>query len=235
MQLLRDFIAKLPADEIVCVIDAYDVILLQPLSELEASFTKLSNDVVLVSGDKAQDWTKELYGKYLFGTCHGRRLSAGSYVGRALKLLWMMESMLDDSKNTKPDDQLLMTRFCNRNQGQTAIDVDRRIFITIANHYNQLDLQSEGIRLNTHKRWLEIDNGNQTFYPCILHAPALTRIDNMLDALGYPVPLIRDRYRVHGPPFTVLVLATVLSIVIASWMLRSKAALKRLRRWSLHR
>lgn len=219
IQVIRDFVDALAGDELVCVIDAYDTLLLQPLEVLQTKYEMMvGSDAssIIVSKDKAQDWTKEVYGKYLFGTCRSTRLSAGAYVGHASHICTMLDAMIADSMITKPDDQLLLTRYCNKHPERITVDINRSLFLTVANHYQELDLKKEGVTINKKARSLMLAENE---YPCILHAPALTHIDNILDGLGYPVPFMRNRFAVHGPPLYVFVASTLalIACMIIGW------------------
>jgi hypothetical protein len=192
MRLVRDFFASCAPDELVCFVDAYDVLLLRPLADLEAGFRRMvpAGDRVVVAHDYAQPPLGEVAGAVMFGKCRGVRVNAGTYVGRAAVLVRMVDRMAAAAGAgwfRTTDDQVMMTRLCSSDPHAFHVDVRRELFLTVANHWRNLDLEAAGVAV-VDGRLRYAPTGTE---PCVLHTPASTRLDAVLWRLGYPVAVVR--------------------------------------------
>lgn len=192
MRLVRDFFASCAPDELVCFVDAYDVLLLRPLADLEAGFRRLvpAGDRVVVAHDYAQPPLGEVAGAVMFGKCRGVRVNAGTYVGRAAVLVRMVDRMAAAAGAgwfRTTDDQVMMTRLCSSDPHAFHVDVRRELFLTVANHWRNLDMEAAGVAV-VDGRLRYAPTGTE---PCVLHTPASTRLDAVLWRLGYPVAVVR--------------------------------------------
>ena len=140
---MQEYLNTLDDNEIVCFIDAYDVILLRPLEELEQSYLKLYQEnkkEIIIGHDKLLTLTSKFIIPLLFGQCMNKQINSGSYIGynKYLKLVLkeiINTSCLDilDNKielkdinciniNVKADDQKLITEYCINNYNKFYID-----------------------------------------------------------------------------------------------------------------
>lgn len=175
--LLKEYLSNITDDEIVCVIDAYDVILLEPLNKLEAVFRETGTRIAV-----ALDCNPNVfYAQYIFGKCKGFLINAGTYIGYAGDLRKMVLEIcnMHNCKDKKLDDQMILTSYCNT----TDIHIDRKreMFFLICFFNGIPDIVDGKIMYNGLK-------------PCILHAPANTNIDNVLTKLGYDVKGVDHKF-----------------------------------------
>ena len=221
MRLVREYLESCRDDEPVCFIDAYDVIVLQPLHVLEQKFEKMvpsKQECIVVAQDIAQPSMIEAIAVVMFGRCKGLRINAGTYVGRAAAIRGLLDAMCSDGacNNIKADDQVLLTKLCAATPGALIIDTDQELFLTVANHRRNLDFEACGIEIrDDHVLRLKRKNKADTF-PCILHAPATTRMDTVLAKLDYPIFTERNLAvsRIRQVFETSIVLLAFVSIVI---------------------
>ena len=79
---MQEYLNTLDDNEIVCFIDAYDVILLRPLEELEQSYLKLYQEnkkEIIIGHDKLLTLTSKFIIPLLFGQCMNKQINSGSY------------------------------------------------------------------------------------------------------------------------------------------------------------
>jgi len=184
--LVRKFLGSCKPEDVVCFIDAYDVIMLQPLQVLESRFVAMvppGVESVVVAHDIAQSSVRETMAVAMFGRCKGLRINAGTYVGRAGVILKMIDYMCSAGAcaSAKTDDQVLLTGLCRSRPDALIVDTGRQLFLTIANHRRNIDLAAAKISVDG--RVLSVAGAT----PCVLHAPATTRLEGVLQLLGYPV------------------------------------------------
>lgn len=162
-----EFLGSVPPDDLVCFVDAYDVVCVRNLSELVPMYEELeaSKGCRIIVGHDETHLVGELAGQIFFGSCHGNRLNAGSYMGRAQNLLHILqESTARDPGHH--DDQILLTELCRLRQNDFYIDTDKEIFFVYASSLNE-------IRVPPSTR------------PFFVHGNACTFLNNLLETHGY--------------------------------------------------
>jgi len=129
MTKLREFLASVQPDDVVCFVDAYDVLCIRNVSDLVSTFEEIRarEGCRIVMGHEDTHIVGEIAGQIFFGSCQGKRLNAGSYIGRAADLL----DIVSASQARDPghhDDQILMTELCQIRPTDFYIDVRKEIF-----------------------------------------------------------------------------------------------------------
>jgi len=190
--LLADYLNQLDDDEIVCVIDAYDVLLLRPLDELEQAFREFHarTQYEIVAGCETQSsFTHGLQMKWLFGTCRNKFLNAGTYVGFARALRDLVAGVIRLSEgDMAADDQQLLTLYCSSTRGgaKMYMDCPNDFFLTLSGDYASKISAS-----------LQVKDGELTFgnkRPFLIHANAQVNINDIVCQLGYRMS-DREQYR----------------------------------------
>lgn len=111
-QLMESFLQTRHPEEVICFIDAYDVVLLRHLEPLEQLFRLMhkTSGVELWIGSQmclgASAWLEPLTRHYLFGSFRGIGINAGVYVGFASTLLNIIKNI---HAFESADDQALLT------------------------------------------------------------------------------------------------------------------------------
>jgi len=188
LNLMRTYLETLQDNEIVCFVDGYDVIVLQPIQKLENLF-KSSGKKIIFSRDIDSSYIPFLaiLLRIYFGKCNNYTINSGTYIGyvKDLKLLFkqIYEMYGTDDNN---DDQQILTKMCHNNSN-VGIDKDRKMFL-VTNNFdkNECKIKIENKRLKFND-----------FYPCILHGPANYNLNTILKELGYNISNAKNRDVIH--------------------------------------
>lgn len=175
-QLMKNFLNEINHDDVVCFIDGYDVVCTRNLNKLIDKFIEIQfreNCKIIIGHDKVISPLNYLAQYLLFDKCKNKYLNAGSYIGYAKDLLFILNSIHDNlSNDDERDDQILMTTYCNSNQAEFYIDINNEIFLVIGNSFNDI------------KQNITFKN-NELIYnlrdkPFFIHAPASTYLDYII-------------------------------------------------------
>lgn len=180
-KLILDYINALNEDDIVCVIDGYDVICTRKLDEMKDVFMRLQADKkckIIVGYDNLEYMNSflRLIISINFGKCDDTSLNAGTYIGYVKDVKNLIYSLQSLNSDDKADDQKLLTKYYSINKNDLYIDTKNEIFCTIAKTFNEIDelfiFEDGSIIHNNYK-------------PFFLHAPGATYLDNVIIKLGY--------------------------------------------------
>ena len=179
-KLMLDYLKKIKPNDIVCFIDGYDVICVRNLLELKNEFIKIIEKEqckIIIGHEKHVKIKDKIFAPLLFGRCKNLSINCGTYIGYANDILKVLSETFNLNPDTKADDQLLITKYCNMNEKDIYIDVDNKIFLTIVNQLDNIDSN------------IKIDNDNNVFYnnnkPFFIHGADATYLDNIIIKLGY--------------------------------------------------
>ena len=185
---LLEFLNSVSDDELIVFIDAYDVILLQNAATIEKKFNLLINKtnakiIIAFDNPKLSSWV-EFISKYIFGNCQGKRINAGTYIGKAKDIKNLIQNackFFDCDTNIKyNDDQILLTKYCKINPQDMFIDEGKDLFLIVKSDFL--------LPLNMHKNHIEIIN-NELVYknikPCFIHGVLSTNMNNIIEKLNY--------------------------------------------------
>jgi hypothetical protein len=132
-KLIKEYLIDVPDDEIVCVTDSFDVILLRPIEELESFFrqySELTGIRIIVGFDIKPSSIVSSINHLQFGTCHGLSLNAGTYIGFVKEIKHMINEIYIDPSL---DDQILLTEYVQKYPHRVHIDTSSFFFLTINN------------------------------------------------------------------------------------------------------
>lgn len=172
-------------DELVCFVDGFDSVMLAKSAELEEKYRRLFGGAVVLSRDKRPSYG-EVMDKYvqakLFGTCGGKTLNSGMYMGPAAAVADFWEGMKQGD-----DDQTHASRVCRKSASRgaissaVAIDTEHALFYNYSSA-DRLEYPGDGrLRVGTQ-------------LPCAVSAPARGDINHVLRRLGFSdeqLPAIR--------------------------------------------
>jgi len=179
-KLMIEYLETLQSNDIVCVVDGYDVICTRNLNELKNMFLKVRNEKkckIIVGYDNLDhcNYSNKFIVKMFFGSCNNISLNAGTYIGYVKDLLEIIQNMQSINDNESADDQVLLTKYCNLQTSLFYIDKQNEIFLTIPKPLHEID---DIVILNNN-----IFYNNK--YPFFLHGPGGTYLDNVIKKLGY--------------------------------------------------
>lgn len=180
LQLMKEFLNTINPEDVVCFIDGYDVICLRNLNELMEKYVEIQkreNCKIIIGHDKVISPINVLVQYFYFDKCNDKYLNAGSYIGYAKDLLFIINEIQNNlSNDSKKDDQILMTKYCNINQSDFYIDVNNEIFIVIADSFNDLKKN-----ITFENKQLIYDSKSKPFF---VHGPASTYLDYIIKNIG---------------------------------------------------
>lgn len=116
-------------DDILCFVDAYDVVSVKDLRGLKAVFQRLEKETgaKIIVGTENTNWFLNWVALIKFGSCNGTRLNSGTYIGRAKHIMDVCEESLQRDTGHN-DDQVVMTELCSLRPGDFHIDEKEEIF-----------------------------------------------------------------------------------------------------------
>lgn len=179
-KLMIDYLKTLDPNELIIFIDAYDIILLKPLDDIEEYYNniiKITNSKIIVAYDKRSNIIYEEFNKLYFGVCKKNRINAGSYLGIVSDILQMLNKI---NFNNDDDDQQLLTTYCNKYVNNIYIDINNIFFLVYTDKLNNI--------LNNKK--IKIKNNELTYMnskPYFIHGSGNTYMHDLILKLGYQI------------------------------------------------
>ncbi len=214
LNLIRNYFNSLDPEEIVCFIDAYDVIILQDISEIEKRFKALDSDIVIAEDFNIDPYREILARWFVFGICNDTRINAGTYIGYVKDIVWMMDTICelnDCDGNLKLDDQKMITDLCIQLPLRFHIDKQKDIFLCMC------------FKTPIHLAEIYVDNQKMLHYkkkynPCILHGAGGPKLEQIIDLLGYNIEYNYSEVYIYTPELlkNQLVLAFIFTVVFIS-------------------
>jgi hypothetical protein len=129
--LMDNFLKTIPEDDIVCFIDAYDVLMTQHIDKLTEKFFKITenNDYKIICALDIGE--KDLITKWYYESLDHTLINSGTYMGYSKNikevLKWMINEYNNDNNNS--DDQMLLNKYYGQFKGRGIyIDNQKNIF-----------------------------------------------------------------------------------------------------------
>ena len=187
LNLLLTYLDSVRPDEIICFVDAYDVIVLQHHDIIVNRFKEHIKDksTVLFSEDRSSrnSFLMRAFNSMMFPKCKKANINAGTYIGYA-KAIKLMLTVADSMKvDPSENDQIVLQKMCQSSNHMFSIDTSQDIFLVIC---------SVASRINREKEEITITNKTLRFRdttPCILHATGNADIDDIISELDYRADL----------------------------------------------
>ena len=181
--LMIDYLKSLDPNEIVCFIDAYDVILLRPLDDIVSDFNnviKLSNKKIIMSQEIIDSGYSDTFNQVYFGKCKNNFICAGTYMGKASDILDVLTNAYKNQKDNN-DDQVILTKYCTVHPDVFYIDTDSNFFVVIGPH--SVDITKNKNITFTKDRSISYLNSRPFFF----HGPGNRRMDDLIRDLNYNI------------------------------------------------
>jgi len=128
--LMNNFLKTIPDDDIVCFVDAYDVLMIQHIDKLKAKFlknTEKSNYKMICALDsnpylELQNWYYESKSNII--------INSGTYIGYSKNIQHIMNWMINESNiNNNLDDQRLLNMYYSLFPNDIYVDNKKNIFL----------------------------------------------------------------------------------------------------------
>jgi len=179
-KLIIDYLKSIDPNELIIFIDAFDVLLLRPLDDIEEYYNniiKMSNKKIIISTDRNINNITEIIARYAFDTCKDVRICAGSYLGKAKHILEIINKLEYEDDD---DDQVLFTKYFKDNPNDVYIDINNIFFLTYSNCSNDILMNTN---INIKNKSLRYMNSK----PFFIHGNDNTYMHNVLLKLGYDI------------------------------------------------
>jgi hypothetical protein len=174
---MMEYLKERKPNDIVCVVDGYDVICTRNLNEMKKVFLDIKERTkckMVVAHEKL--FFINNLGNYYFSHCKNLSLNAGTYIAHAKDMLSIVKKIYDLNPKDDADDQVLLTKFCQSSAKDIYIDVKGELFLTISHSLHDLEQHI------TYKKDSVVYNGVRPFF---IHAPGFGYLDNIIVHLGY--------------------------------------------------
>jgi hypothetical protein len=208
MKLLLSYFAKQKPDEIICFLDAYDVIFLQDATVIEKRFKEIGARVVVAEDYNVDPFMEFVARRYIFGTCKKVRVNAGTYIGYAGDILAMLTTMCEENScltRQDLDDQKMLTELCQKQPNRFHIDTQKRIFLCIC---FKTGMDDAGIDVVDKKLMYK-----KKIDPCILHGAGNANMDEVILKLGYKLTESHQKQSINMFMYPVIIAVIILLIL----------------------
>lgn len=192
-----DYLAPLAEDEVVCLVDAFDTLLLQSPTVLEQRFRESGAKMVLAADGEPTNHVVRFFVHRVFPAVNGVYMNSGTYVAYAGHLRRLLKHVLG-AGYTSNNDQEMLARFCSTHDGWINVDTQSELFLTLylgsswtfTNEMSETRLSRTGVCFVDDKelgkpvlRWAPTGTS-----PVILHAPCDGNFNYIARRLGYQLP-----------------------------------------------
>lgn len=223
LTLIKEFLETKPASDVVCFVDAYDVLVNASYEKIKSTYLQLEKELnkQFIIGKDCDNKVRDLLepiGMWGYRSCNATYINAGNYIGRVSVVKHVIGRLCSLNKDCKihADDQKAFIEICRK---------DTAFF-------------NEHIAIDTMRTMFHVDCYTSTRAPtaCIVHYASSANMFPLLIQQGYPVDpryesyvttkLTSDRrtkalLHAHVRVMILLVL-TAVALVLLSWWLKSK-------------
>lgn len=178
---MMDYLKNIPSDDIVCFVDGYDVVCCKKLNHLMNDFLEIKKKTgckIIVGCDN--ETQLPFFSYIIFGSCNHHFINAGTYIGYASDVLEVITKMYNLNPINSEDDQLLMTKYCQKNEKEIYIDAENKLFLSICSPLQELD---NYVEIDKESGVLQYKSGE----PYFIHANGFGYLDNVISKLGYTI------------------------------------------------
>ena len=217
MKLLLNYYSQQDPNEIICFTDAYDVIYLQDAAVIEKRFKEIGARIVVAEDFNVDPFNEFIARRYIFGTCKKTRVNAGTYIGYAGDILWMLQTMCEENScmtRQDLDDQKMLTELCQKQPKKFHIDTEKRIFLCICYKTGMDDAEIEVVdKKLIYKKKID---------PCILHGAGNANMDEVIIKLGYKLTESHQKQSINifmCPIIVVVVLLLIITGIVIRYII----------------
>lgn len=147
-KLVIEYLNKLNENDIICFIDAYDVLPTKNIGKLKdkfIEFIKNNPEIKMIVGYEVYDINFiENYAKSFMGAVNekGDRLNTGTYIGYVKNIKQILSSILINNPNME-DDQIELTKYANQFPNEIYTDINKFFFNVITKPLGNIQIEDE--------------------------------------------------------------------------------------------
>lgn len=142
-KLLEAYLLAIADDDLICFIDAYDVLPTKQLGQFETNvraFLSAQSEVKLIVGyDKVDNPIHEYLCQVIFGLVDAKRLNSGQFIGTAKHIREMIHSIFESTTHFQTD-QIELTKYANKFRETIHIDEAQAFFYVKSRPLQQVHL-----------------------------------------------------------------------------------------------
>ena len=197
---ILDFCKTKNSDDIICIIDGFDTVVLSSSDEILDKYKSLNHDIVFSKAMMYHNTFVKYTQDKIFGRFNNYHLNSGMHIGNVESIIKFWKDI-----NYDDDDRQYASKLCRRSKDiKICIDINNELFY----NYSQIDtikISSERILLNNN-------------YPCIIQSSG-NNINHILKKICYTnLPDIKINFlykiKTYLKCFTLEILYILLSILI---------------------
>ncbi len=197
--LMIDYLKNADPDEIILFIDAYDVIFIQDIKNIEKKFLEIKKRAdfkILLGVDQVPSnyIHRYMYNKVFNSAKNPNRINTGVYIGYAKDIYNILNDIQINNTTKETNDQILIINDAFKNPEKFYFDTKNEIIINLfADIFTgKVDLKKDNIEIlfNDNKAYLKDNKYNTT--PMILHAPGNGNIDDIIIKFNYKINIKND-------------------------------------------
>jgi hypothetical protein len=138
LNLLVKYLETLNEDDVVCYIDAYNVLPTKNIVKLEEQFIQFSKEnpeVKMITGGEEVFYVQDIINSIVL---HCPCINSGTYIGYSKNILYILKSILNFPNIY--DDQIELARYAKDHDNEIYIDSDNNFFRISSRPLQQLNL-----------------------------------------------------------------------------------------------
>jgi len=193
--LMKTYLRTLKEDEVVCFVDAFDVVVLEDAPTIERKFLGLvdgDTNKILISKEQyshngLENGIISYLQSFVFTKCKSEYINSGTYIGISSTLLRIFEGICNEF-NCSPnaDDQRLLQDYCVKHNDVFVIDNKCNMFLVINSTITKIKDGEYDISFLGEK----LAYKNDTF-PAFFHGNGYTDFDYIIERLGYDTSIFK--------------------------------------------
>jgi hypothetical protein len=141
-ELIIEYLESLKDDDIICFVDAYDVLPTKNIIKLERKFIKFSkkhpNVKMIVGGGVTQNSIQEFFNDVVFDNS---KINSGTYIGYVKNIKHILLFILQ--QNNIQDDQVELIKYAKQNPNDIYCDIKHNFFYVISTPLQQIKLNNK--------------------------------------------------------------------------------------------
>jgi len=143
-KLFNEYLSNLNDDDIVCFLDAYDVLPTKKINTLYEKFVstiqKYPDTKMILAYEKFNNVFLECAAEVCFGSVNGIRINSGTYIGYVKNIKNILKSMIDKYNTNTSDDQTALTQYANNFPQHIYIDINKEFFFVCCDSLQQINI-----------------------------------------------------------------------------------------------
>jgi hypothetical protein len=203
-----EYLEKINMNEIVMFIDAYDVIFLDNIKNIEEKFLEIkskNNFKILLGVDLIPNNILHKYAYNKIFSSNPHNINSGVYIGYVKDIYSVLSDIRKNNDMNNMDDQKMFITVNNKDESVFYFDKKNEIILNIfGNMINgKPDFNSFNINLIKNNNNIKLFNEKYNTYPKILHGPGNANLDDIILKYNYKLTKKNDESRLKYMSITI--------------------------------